>query len=694
MSALSRIRNNITLVVIVIGIALVAFILTDLLSSGGGQIQGVSELGSVAGTTIGRREFSERYDRYRASYPNINDVLAQNLQDQVWNEMVGEIALDKEFDNVGLKISGEEIYDMFTGKDIHPVVRQYFVQPGQEPDPNQIAQQLQTLLDSEEGAAQLKPFEDYLARERGRERLANMFKSGFLSSKEAARILHQQQNRKVDIEFLTVNYSSIPDSAVSVTDSDLRSYIAARPKAFEQDDATYIKYVSIPVTPSPEDSAKIYQNMLRQRTLFAEAVNDSLYMVGKNRAPLNQSYRSINLLNESVRDSVRGATPNTVIGPVQEFNYYRLYKLKDVKQGEDAYVKLNHILIRPAGNTPADTVAARQKAREIAREANNSNFVDLVNEHSQDFASKNNGGSLNWYGPTGMYGEGFYDRISGLSQGSVTGPIQSPQGFHIVQILDKSNEEYQLAEIEEEITYGNETQKVAYTQINTLADRATNLTNDIEEAAKEQDLSVRESTPLSKDVKYLPGMQGGRDLILWAIDASVGDFSEVFSIGDNFVFAEVSAKQQAGLQSVEDVRDQVTREVINEKKAEMIIAQLQAGDDLQAIKEAYGDQAIIRTATGVSFASGTIPAMGSEPFVVGRISALQAGEVSEPIKGTNGVFVVKATNVTEASEVDDATLAARAKTDAATGQTNLTNKLQPLLVELADVQDNRHKAGY
>ena len=694
MSALSRIRNNITLVVIIIAIALVAFILTDFLSSGGGRTQGVSELGSVAGKTIGRGEFSERYDNYRSRYQNINDVLAANLQDQVWNEMVTEIALDKEFEKVGLNVSGAEIYDMFTGKDIHPVVQQYFVGPGQQPDPAQIAQQLEQLLNDPQTAAQLKGFEDYLARERGRERLVNMFKNGYLSSKEAARQLHMQQNRKVDVEFISINYNTIPDSAVSITDSDLRDYISRHRKSFEQDDATYVKYVSIPVTPSKEDSAKVYEDMVRQRRLFAETTNDSLFMVGKNRAPLNQSYRSINLLNESIRDSVRNAAPNSVIGPVQEFNYYRLYKLRDVRAGENTFVKLNHILIRPTGNTPADTVEARRKARDIARQANNANFADLVNEHSQDFASKNNGGALNWYGSNGIYGADFFERVSGLSTGNVSGPIQSPQGFHIVQVLDKSNQEYQLAEVEEEITYGNETQKAAYFKINNLADRATNVVKDIEEAAKEMDLSVRESTPLTKDVKYLPGMQGGRDMILWAIDESVGSFSEVYSIGDNFVFAQVSGKQSEGLQSVEDVRDQVTREVMNEKKAQMIIDKLQTGDDLQAIKEAYGDQAVIRTATGVTFSSNNIPAMGSEPFVVGRISSLQPGEVSAPIIGTNGVFIVKATNVQEASELDDATLAVRQKSDATTGQNNLTNKLQPTLVELADVTDNRHKAGY
>ena len=700
MSALSRIRNNIGLVAVIIAIALLGFIMTDLFSSMGNRVNTAPDVGEIAGETISIQEFSDRYQNTISQYQGgLTEAQEANVMDNVWNTLVSEKALEYELDKVGLQISGEELHEMFTGDNINPIVRQYFVPPGEEPDPTKIQNQLQTILDNPDAIESFRQFEDYLANQRSREIYENMVQAGYVGSIAAAKNRYQEENRKVDLELVGINYATVPDSLFTLSDSELRSYVGNHSEEYKQEAATFIDYVKIEITPSTEDTLRAFEEMKKTRIRFSETPDDSTFTRGLSRTPFSRVPKNILSVQDNLRDSLTQAQIGQVIGPVRTGGLWKLYKVMDIAEGEESYVSFNHILIKPVGSAASDTTAARTEARSLAAQVNAGNFEAMVNEHTQDYVSKRNGGKVGWIGKNNPYGEGFFEAISKLPVGSaVRGPIQSSQGFHLVQVVSKTSNEYALAEVESEIFASSETRNQVFSEINQLADQAQNvLKGDLDSAANAASVQVSRSNPLDESTNQITGLPGGRKLILWALDADVGDFSEVVAIEDNFVYAKVAERRKEGVQSLEQVRALVRGKVLNEKKAAYILEKFNGvtvGEDLQAVKDALGEGAFVSNANGISFQSNTIPGVGADPFIIGKASQMTQGAISSPLQGANGVYVLKATNVQEAIELDPDALATKRDTDISNEKTSILPKFRQALVELANVKDNRHKAGY
>jgi peptidyl-prolyl cis-trans isomerase D len=698
MSALSRIRENIGLVAIIIFIALLAFILTDFISGITTVFGGPPEAGTIAGNTITQQEFYERYNNAISNQGGTSSEVQNNrVKDQVWQQIVTETVFEEELDNVGLTVTGTEVYDMFVGNNINPYVQDYFrplfEAQGRPYNPEDVKRYLDMAVQDENEAAKLRQFEEFLQRSRAIDRYLSMVQSGYVGSTTAAQRSYQEQNRKVDLSFLAVNYTSIPDSQVSVSDSELRNYMEENEDTYKQDAQTFIRFARFDLTPSSVDSAGARAQVMKLKDKFANTKVDSAFTSIRSRVPYTRTLQPIGRLPESIRDSLAKAEAGTVVGPLQEGGAYKLYKLVATEEAESPSAKIRHILITYKGNTDADTAATRSEAREVLREVNRDNFAAVAAEKSEDPRSRTNGGELGWY-QKGLFGEDFDKAVSSASVGSIIGPIKGRGGFHVVEILDKTDRRYNIAQIEEQISYSTASRDSVYRLANTFAAKASQL-GDINQAGSEfGQVNVFESNALTEETNDIQGLGGGREVVLWAINSSEGDQSKVFRVGDSYVFAAVNRKVEEGLQPLEEVRDEVAIEVRNQKKAEMIKDKLAslAGQDLNAMKDAYGPGAFVNSAQGISFQSQSIPGIGADRFIIGYASGMEVGKTSPPLTGDNGVFVLQATNVTEAAEADENTLASTKNTLLTQGQMQLQNKVQPALVDLAEVEDNRAEA--
>lgn len=682
MSTLSRIRQNIGLIAIVIFIALASFILTDFFQGITTLVQGIPEAGVVAGEEVTDQSYQERVNLYKQNQGgNPGELQACQLRSQAWQAIVQERVYGQALEEVGLKITGEELYAMF--EEVSPLVRQILgIPPQQQVEPNQIKRYLDQLL--QQSPDQLALIEDIMAQQRGSQRYLNMLSACYLGSSTAAERAHQNSSRKVDLSFLGVNFTAIPDSTVPVSDSELRSYMRDHEEQYKQEAQTFIRYARFKLTPTPGDSMNAYSNLARQRKNFAAVLNDSTYTIGKSRQPYQPRPVPIYQLPQDIRDSVVGAELKTVFGPVLQGEYYQLFKLVDVVDSADAGAKINHILFSGDSTVEAE-------ARQVASQARGgADFGELATEYSDDFNSKNNGGSLGWY-RKGQFGPDFDEAIEGASVGSIVGPIKGPGGYHVVQIVDKTNKAYDVARIEEEIIYSKSTRDSVYGVANQFAAQLIG-SGDINRAASEAGVNAFESNPLTESTCDVLGLNGGRELVVWALSSEEGEISrKVFNINDNFVIAQVTNKVEEGLQDLEAVREEVTRAVRNEKKGEMIQEKLAglAGQDLNAMKDGYGAGAFINTAQGINFGSNSIPGVGADPKLVGTAMGLGAGETSAPIVGNNGVYVLQVTNVTEAEALPEAQLQARTRQLVTSGKQQMQNRINAALIEMAEVEDNR-----
>ncbi|MDP5170282.1 MAG: SurA N-terminal domain-containing protein [Bacteroidia bacterium] len=696
MSILSKIRDNIGLVAIIIFIALIAFILTDLISGINTAFGGPSPAGTVAGESISYQEFQNRVSQQNSA----GDELARgNVADQVWQQMVDEKVLKAEYDRIGLVVTGDEIYDMFTRPVPHPYVSQYFLQ-NQQVSPDQIKQALASYMADEASREQFKGFEDFLAQSRAQERLFNMIQSAWVSSPAQAKKIYADQNRKANISFLGVNYTAIADSTIPVSESDLRAYMKAHASEYEQEAQTFIRYITYDINPSAADTVTAMQKLTKQMQPFAEAVRDSVYTMTKSSKPyVPGSFVNITGVPAGLRDSMLTGSLRKVFGPVREGGIFKLYKLIATGEAEESNVKINHILITVSGNTAADTAEARSKAAALANQANSGNFATLAAENSEDFASKGKGGSLGWV-PRGQFGEDFDKAMDNASVGSIVGPVKGRGGFHVVQVVGKTSKTFDLAQIEEPIIASTDTRRKIDGEANQLAAKL-NASGDINAEAEAVGKVAFASAGLTKASRTLPGVNGGRDVIVWALFADQGETSKVFRVNSNkLVVAQVSNKTSEGLASLDDatLKEEIERKVREERKGEMIKDKLAAvaSADLNAMRDAYnaanGNGAYINTATGITFESSSIPGIGADPFIIGKIAGMQEGQVSKPIVGVNGVYVIQVTGVTAAPEPDAATLASTISSQQVQGGSSLRSKAYPALREIANVEDLRVEA--
>ena len=699
MSALSRIRNNMGLVATIIFIALLAFILTDFLAGVTGVFGGPPPAGTVAGAEISDQEFELRVANRNQQGAN-TQLQRSMLRNQVWNEMVNDRILNAEYEKIGLSISDEELIDMMAGNNIPQDVLDYFSRFYGANDITTIKQVLKYLNSDPRGKDELLRLEDYLLRSRGQEKYLNLVEASFLGSKAWARDLYKKQNRKVNISYLSVPYTTIPDSTVPVSDSELRDYISDHEDQFKQEEETHIRFVTFNIIASAADSVAIFKKLNNRKSTFSKEDNDSLFTAGRTRNTYSVNYLPISSpsIPAAIRDSVVDAEPKAAFGPIMEGGYYKVFKVVGTETGEVEYAKINHILITPDGNTNEDTTAARNKAADIRRQAvNGGDFSQLAADNSDDPSSKNRGGTIGWYSRN-QFGEEFDEAIDAASVGSVIGPVKGRGGFHVVQIVAKTNKTFNMAEIEEEIDAGSETTRKIYREANTFAAKLKSVGN-IDQAAGEMGYVAQESGPLSKISTSVPGLNGGRNLIVWGLHNDVQATSRALDVDRlKYVVGQVVRKVDEGLKSIDDpiTRNQVLTQVRNQKKAEQIKSTLAstAGQDLNAMKTAAGAGATVSTATNIAFDAATIPGIGREPKIIGEALGMAEGETSAPIEGTTGVFVVNVTSITEAPEPDEATIKSLLVSQRLQGRGTLSSRVIPALTELADVEDNRDELEY
>lgn len=706
---LARIRENMPLVVVIIAIALLGFVLTDFISGyNRSGARTATSVGSIAGENVDAKDFATKYqqrlDLIQQQGQNLTDADRFQVMDMIWNQMVSDKAFEQQYKSLGLTVTPEEVREMFTGKNVSPVVKQYFngffQQQGKEFNAADVEKYLSQAVNDPNEKVRLKEFETYLIQSRMKEKFEAMVSAGYLSSKAQAARKHLESQKKVNISFMGVNYSQIPDSTLKATDAELLAYMSKNAAKYKAEDQTVLKYVQYDLRPTAADSQKALTEVVKYKERFAAAKDDSTFVYGKSRKKYDKNgYVPLNNVPAVVKDSVKVAVKGAIIGPVLDNDAYKLFKVVDARKGGATNAKVSHIVIRPKATTAADSAAALAEATAIKASATAANFAQLVMQKSQDMATKQNGGSIGWYNAgdaakPGMYGVEFDNAVKATAKGGIVGPIKTPQGYHIIYVEDKTDESYLIAEVEKEIRVSQATNTAVFGAVNDFAAKAQ-AAKDIEVAGKAANMIVRTSNPLENNTKMLSGVPA-RELILWAIDAKQGEFSKVFNVAEGFIFAQVSKKSKAGLKSLDDVKAEVTHEVLAEKKAKMITDKLNPlqGKNLEEMKTGYGAGAFVSTANDISFESPSIPGIGNDPYLIGKVTGMAKGTTSKPIVGKNGVYVVQVTEVVEAPKADEAALLASRKSAAQQGQGQLKSKVEPALVKMADAKDERHKAGY
>jgi peptidyl-prolyl cis-trans isomerase D len=708
MSLIQTIRDKAAWIIIgAIALALIAFIVQDALQGGTRSLFGgnTTTLGKVNGTKIDVREFEQRYkmaeDNYRNQNYPVNDQLRYQIRESLWNEYVEDALLVDEYKKLGMAISDKELGDILYGPNPPQQLRQQFT----DSTGNYNAQAAyQAIRGLKKGSAQYNSFwgefVPALEKSRQREKFTALLGKSMYIPKWLVEKNNIESSQRAAISFVNVPYSSISDSAVKVTDEDIKAYVSEHKEMYKQEEGKSILYVTFDAAPSKEDSA----NVLNQVASFKDALVaantvPAIQTVLTNSATETQFFDGYVLSSKmqmTNADTLRNLPDGAVYGPYMDGGNYGLAKMIDRRQLPDS-VKCRHILIKTA-DQQAGQVRTDSAAKKLIDSIENAiksgtSFDSLVVKYSDDPGSKDKGGEYEFasmqfsslskeFAEVIFYGQTGDKKVVKTENGGYS-------GYHYIEVLSQKKFEtaYKIAYLTRPIVASDATITQASGMAAQFAAESRNL-KDFDANATKRNLN-KVPAELKPNDFMIMGLGEARELIRWVFnDAERGAISEhPYMVGDKYVVPAVTAEFEKGPMSVEKARPLVEYKIRNDKKAQEIIKKIGNATTLDAVAQA-NKQTVMR-ADSIQFNSSFIPNVGNELKVLGAsFNKDYQAKVSPPIKGEMGVFVIKVENIYAVPNPSF-----DAKQQQATMQQQLSGMAGYRTVEImkkaADIKDNR-----
>jgi len=701
MAILENIRKRTTVLILIIGLALFAFVISGVFTSnelGGGKVG--SAVGEINGEEISRDAFTRQLETATRNAPPAASTL-QNVN-RVWDRIVKNTILEQQFEDLGVGIEQDQIVDFIktTGYAQNPE----FQDENGIFDPNSFRQtiadwqvnnplQYDAWLQTEQAIIQMAKEQTYY----------NLIKAGVGATLQEGELDYKLANDKIDLKYVRVPYSSIPDSTLTVTKSEIAAYINAHKEDFKQESTRDIQFVYFEEKPSLEDENTIKGEISRligdrveyseERDMmdtiagFRNTQDMSAFLDRNSDIKFDTIYKAKKNLPALFADSLLTLKVGEIFGPYKDGDYFKISKMMDRKA--NGSVKASHILIAYTGAQRANPEVTRTKeeaeerANELFREAKKGDtpFVELARDNS-DGPSAPNGGDLGYF-QEGIMTPKFNDFAFGNPVGSI-GLVETEFGFHVVKVDDKEDI-VQIATLARELEPSDETINTLFTdatkfEMASLADEAS-----FSDLAKENEYVVRPVNKVKAMDENLPGLGGQRNIVQWAFneDTAVGDIKR-FNINNGYAIVQLTREYEEGLMSVEDASATVLPKIRKERKAAQIIGANQ-GKSMEDL--AKDNNVTVATASALTVKSPTIPGAGSEPVVVGSAYAMQEGETSGLIEGETGIFQISVTKRTAAPELENYSTYANTLRSTSAGKVNTA--VYNALKENSEIEDNR-----
>ena len=707
MATLEKIRSKAGLLVLVVGLALFAFIIGDFLNSGSTYFRQTQErVAKVDGEVIKIQDYQGRIDEMTEMYKmqsgqtNLPEEYMNQIRQSVFDAMVQEIVLDEATDKLGMTVSPEELFDMVQGENISPMIQQMqmFVNPqtGQF-DKSALLNFLITIdddniasypADQQAQLLQARNFWLFWEKNIKRQRLEQKYTT-LLSKAVAANVLDAKEAfndaaENSDIVYAMQSYASIPDSTIEVSKSEIEKLYNQRKELYKQKEGKVIKYIAVDIRPSQEDYDKASADIesLKEEFTTSEKVAD---IVNENsEVPYMDAFFTENAFDPEMKQFATTSELGAVYGPAFHNAKYRMLKLVAKKIGPDP-VKVSHIML--ANGDEARTTALADSLMNVLK--NGGDFAALAKEFSADQAAEN-GGELGWFTEiTALRGvnEDFKNAVFSTPVNEIA-KVKSLYGTHLVKVTEKTANvnKYKVADIDMTVSPSSKTYSNIYNELNQFISQNNDLAK-LDEAAKEAGYNLIAGVNVTADNQTLGSIKNSRPVIRWAFQNDKGKISEIFECDDKFVIAGVEGTIKEGYRSVASLTPALKAEIAAQKKGEKIAADLKAKNltSVEAYADAMGSK--VDSVKFINFGTRRIAGIGVEPKLNAMVSLAEVGQVSAPVAGNNGVYVFKVYDRNkDAKEYNEAE---EIKTLDASNAYRFGFQAIQSLVNKADVEDNR-----
>jgi len=707
MALIGTIRKNFWFVLILLGLALAAFILMDMTSapSLGGGAPGQMTMGEVNGEKLDFREFQITEN---VLFNGAGDIYEK--RNTLWNYMIDKTIVSQESKALGLGVSEQEIMELEFGANSSPIIQQNWRNPTTGVlDVNQLQQIKNQIETGAEMDPNLRQFwieqRKQIITSHLQDKLNNITTKAMFTPTWMAEMAHAEQNATVDFEFVKIPFSQINDPSIAVTDDDYKSYINSNPLTYTNDEETRaLDYAVMNVYPTSADSNRWRLEVTELADDFRDTDNDSLFLIS-NESGYQDIYFDLDQLGNAspvIKELAPLYEAGQVSGAFQENGRYNAFKVIDKRVVPDS-VTARHIL-KSAVQGNALSMANAEKIIDslivVLRNRQN-NFDTLAAKFSDDQSNSSTGGV-----------------IENFTQGQMVGPfnkvcfldgkpgnfykVKTQFGVHLVEILNQKynnrDPKYKIGLIGKAIIPSKETQDAAYEDVAELIGANPYWDALTTEMSKRSDIDIDVARNIKKNDYIFSTLGGGntsRDIIKWAFtsgndanDVSPNVYTytdEINYFNSKYVIVGLKGVSAAGPMSVEDARSDLEFLVMNKKKGDFLVNKLGSTIDINSVATDYNSS--VETSSGVSFGSNAVPVLGTEPEVIAMAFKTPLNQSSGAVVGNDGVFIVRPTAKSDASAAPNIVSVRSANT--ASSRISAGFKLFDGLRKAAKVDDKR-----
>ena len=698
MAVLGNLRKNSFVLIAVIGMALFAFVIAGVFDGSGFQSQ--EPIGKVNGEELSISDFRNQMDVLKKSY-NFNDLQALTT---AWDESVRIELLNQEINELGIGSSSDHL-EYFLSQSPSFNSDERFINDAGLFDVNKFSNFISELKEINPDAYfQWSNQENQFNNQIKANTYFNLISSGLNSTFFEGKKQYSTSNSNANISFVKIPYSSIPDSLVSVKNSEISKYIKDNPEDFEQESTRSIDYVIFNESPSKKDQNDLrlrLENLLNQKEEYNQVskLNEvvpgflttsdlELFLSENSDIPYDSIYRPKGFFSSDHAQMIFNLDNNQTYGPYTDGEFLKYSKMIDKKRNGN--VRASHILVSYQGAQGASSEITRTKEdarKEASRILNLARTnPDSFSSYALDFSdgpSKSNGGDLGFF-QEGMMVKPFNDYVFSNRVGRI-GLVETDFGFHVIKVVAK----------EDVVLVG--TIGLKNIPSDRTSDSIFNIASkfeidlgksiDINKTASDLDFEVKSLNSIGELDHDLPNMENQRRLVQWLFneDSSIGDYKRFDLSQGGFVIVQINDKQDKGLMPARLATLTVTPILKNQKKAEMIISENKKYTTLEDLSASNNLEII--NVSALNQITPVVSQAGFEPKLVGTAFGLEIGQTSNLIEGETGVYLVKLNSLNRVEEIESYSAFENQLTSKL--RTNLDFNIVQSLKKSADVVDNR-----